>query len=99
MRYIPLGNRLIVKQLPITKEELVINGIEVPETAVPFRRGLVVSVGEGEVVPINGALIPMSVKEGDIVVYLAEAGHVPIRIDNEDHKLFRENQIECILEE
>lgn len=99
MKYIPLGNRLIVKQLPITKEELIINGIEVPETAVPFRRGKVVAVGEGESAPSNGKLIPMSISEGQIVVYLTEAGHIPIRMDNEDYKLFREPQIECILEE
>lgn len=99
MKYVPLGNRIIVKPLPISKEELTINGIEVPETAVPFRRGKVVAVGEGEFAPSNGQLIPMTIKKNDIVVFLAEAGHIPIRQGNEDFKLFRENQIECILEE
>lgn len=99
MKFLPLGNRLIIKQLPITKEELTINGIEVPETAVPFRRGKVIAVGPGETAPANGQLIPMSISEGQTVVFLAEAGHVPIRINNEVYKLFRENMIECILEE
>lgn len=93
----PLGNRVIVKQIPLTKEELIINGIEAPESAIPFRKGKVISAGIGEYAPANGQLIPMELKEGDTVAFLEAAAHVPVRMNNEDYKMFRENQIEVII--
>lgn len=94
----PLGNRLLVRQLPLEESEKVINGIQVPESAIPLRRGIVIAVGIGEIAQLGGAIIPMETKEGDIVAFLAEAAHIPIRIGNEEYKLFRENNIEYIIE-
>jgi co-chaperonin GroES (HSP10) len=96
--YKPLGNRVVVKQLPITKEELVINGIDVPESSIPFRKGIVCAVGIGERAPATGILQEMELSVGDKVIFLTEAAHVPLRINNEEYKLFREPQIEAIIE-
>jgi co-chaperonin GroES (HSP10) len=84
--------------MPIQKEDLVINGIDVPESAVPFRRGIVCAVGMGERAPATGVLMETELKEGDRVLFLSEAAHVPIRVNNQEYKLFREPQIEAIIE-
>jgi co-chaperonin GroES (HSP10) len=96
--YRPLGNRLLVEQLPIEEGDKEQNGIIVPENAIPHRRGIVVAVGDGETAPATGLLQPTTCKVGDKVLYLNEAAYVPIRIDNVEYRLMREPQIEAIIE-
>lgn len=98
INFVPLGNRVIIKELPISEEDKKINGIVVPENAIPHRCGIVAAVGGGEFAPATGSLMEMTVAVGDRVLYLAEAAFVPVRINNEEYKLMREIQIEAIIE-
>lgn len=99
INYKPLGNRLIVYELPLTKEEKMIGGFEAPDEAIPLRRGKAIRVGIGERAASNGELMPMEIKENDIVLFLKDAACVPLRFGDKEYKLFRENQIECVLAE
>lgn len=98
INYRPLGNRILIKELPIEESDREQNGIIVPENSIPHRRGIVVAVGEGETAPATGVLQPTTCEVGDKVLYLSETAFVPIRIGNVEYKLMREPQIEAIIE-
>ncbi len=76
----PLGDRVIVR--PNEGEETLPSGIVLPDTAKEKpQEGQVLAVGEGEW--RNDELVPLTVKEGDTVIY-SKYGGTEITVDGED---------------
>lgn len=95
MRLVPLGDRVVIKQLEAletTKSGIVLPGAakEKPQEAV------VVAVGPGGVV--DGKEIVMQVKVDDKVIYSKYAG-TEVKVDGEDLIVVRQNDILAIVED
>lgn len=85
----PLADRVLVE--PAAAEEKTIGGIIIPDTAKEKpQRGKVVAVGNGKKDE------PMTVKEGDSVLYGKYAG-TEISVDGKDYLIMREADIFAIL--
>ncbi|MEO0140340.1 MAG: co-chaperone GroES [candidate division WOR-3 bacterium] len=95
MKLKPLRDRVIIRRLE--EEEVAEGGIVIPDTAKekPIK-GEVIAVGPGRT-DENGKLIPMSVKEGDIVVFRKYAGN-EITIGDEELLIVDEDDILAIVE-
>jgi chaperonin GroES len=95
MKLKPLRDRVIIRR--IEEEEVVEGGIVIPDTAreKPIK-GEVIAVGPGRR-DDSGKIIPMSVKEGDLVVFRKYAGN-EIVIDDEELLIVDEDDILAILE-
>src|SRR6187401_2665701 len=77
----PLEDRIVVK--PGEEEETTVSGIVIPDTAKEKpQEGTVLAVGPGRRSD-TGDLIPMEVKEGDVVIY-SKYGGTEIKVDGED---------------
>jgi chaperonin GroES len=88
----PLGSRILVK--PEKIESKTMAGIFIPDTVVAGEkstRGVVVKVGPGT--PHE----PMTVKEGDVVIYGKHAG-TEVQSDNESYLLMKVTDIYAIIE-
>ena len=91
----PLGDRLVVKQLP--SEEVTKSGIVLPDTAKDKpQQAEVIAVGPGRVLD-NGQRQPMEVKVGDKVLYSKYAGN-EVKIDGEEYLILREIDVLAIIE-
>ena len=85
MNHKPLKDRVLVE--PKEAEEKTASGIIIPESAKEKpQKGVVVAVGEGKKDE------PISVKEGDHVIYGKFAG-TEITIDDKDYLIMREDDI------
>jgi len=85
----PLADRVIVEAA--AAEEKTAGGIIIPDTAKEKpQRGKVLAVGNGK--PDE----PMTVKEGDIILYGKYAG-TEITIDGNDYLIMRESDIFAIV--
>jgi chaperonin GroES len=95
MKIIPLHDRILVKRAG--EEEKTKGGIIIPDSAKekPIQ-GKVIAVGKGEVSK-DGKLIPLEVKEGDMVLLAKYAG-TEIKVEGEGHLIVRENDILGIVE-
>lgn len=93
MKLQPLHDRVIVK--PEEKETKTPSGIILPDTAQerPLR-GTVIAVGPGKLLD-NGKILPMDVKEGDVVLYGKYAG-TEVKIDGEEYVILRQEDILAI---
>ena len=94
MKIIPLADRVVIKTVEVeetTKGGLILTGSakEKPQVAE------VIAVGPGGVV--DGKEVAMQVKEGQKVVYSKYAG-TEIKIDGEEYKIVRQNDILAIVE-
>ena len=90
----PLHDRVIVK--PAAAEVKTAGGIIIPDTAKEKpQQGRVVAVGSGKYV--DGKLVPLDVKEGDIVLYGKYSG-TEIKRDDQDFLILRESDILAILD-
>ena len=94
MKIIPLADRVVIKAVEVeetTKGGLILTGSakEKPQVAE------VIAVGPGGVV--DGKEVAMQVKEGQKVVYSKYAG-TEIKIDGEEYKIVRQNDILAIVE-
>ena len=77
----PLEDRILVR--PNEGQETTASGIVIPDTAKEKpQEGTVLAVGPGKRSE-TGELIPMDVKEGDVVIY-SKYGGTEITIDGED---------------
>jgi chaperonin GroES len=86
----PLADRVIVEPAPA--EERTASGIIIPDTAKEKpQRGTVVAAGGGKKDE------PMTVKEGDVIMYGQYAG-TEIKIDGKNFLIMRESDIFGILE-
>ena len=85
----PLADRVLV--LPEAAEETTASGIIIPDTAKEKpQRGKVAAVGKGK------EKEPMTVKEGDTVLYGKYSG-TEINIDGVDYLIMRESDILAIV--
>jgi chaperonin GroES len=85
----PLADRVLVE--PAASEEKTAGGIIIPDTAKEKpQRGSVVAVGTGKKDE------PMTVKEGDVVLYGKYAG-TEINVDGKDYLMMRESDILAII--
>jgi chaperonin GroES len=92
----PLADRVVVS--PLEEEEVTASGIVLPETAKEKpQKGKVVAVGPGRK-DDSGKLIPMEVKEGDMVLY-AKYGGTEVKLGSDNTVLvLRESDILAIVE-
>lgn len=85
----PLADRVLVE--PAAAEEKTAGGIIIPDTAKEKpQKGIIVAVGNGK--PDE----PMTVKEGDTVLYGKYAG-TEINIEGKDYLIMREADIFAIV--
>ncbi|MGD9497656.1 MAG: co-chaperone GroES [Armatimonadota bacterium] len=92
----PLGGRVLVK--PLEAEEKSAGGIILPEAAQERpREGKVVAVGPGEIGD-DGKPQPLSVKEGEIVIY-ASYGGTEVKIDGEEYLIVQQDDILAVRED
>jgi chaperonin GroES len=91
----PLHDRVIVKRLE--EERISAGGIVIPDSATEKpTRGKVIAAGNGRILE-NGSVRPMSVKEGETVLFGKYAGQ-EIKIDGEELVFLKEDDIVAILE-
>ena len=88
--YKPLADRVIVK--PESAEQTTKSGIVLPDTAQEKpQSGTVVAAGSGRVSD-DGKAIPMTVKEGDTVIY-SKYGGTEIKVDSVEYLIIKESDI------
>lgn len=91
----PLGNRVLVRRL--AAEEKLKGGIILPDTAKKKQeQAEVVAIGSGKK-DKNGALIPMPVKIGDIILMEKYSGQ-DVTLENEEFVILRADDIIAIIE-
>ncbi|NLG66407.1 MAG: co-chaperone GroES [Actinobacteria bacterium] len=89
MKLVPLEDRVIVKILE--EEEKTSSGIVLPDTAKEKpQKATVLAVGPGRYV--DDALIPIDLKEGDVVVF-AKYGGTEIKVEGEELLILRASDI------
>ena len=92
----PLGDRIIVEVLD--EEDVTASGIVLPDTAKEKpQRGKVTAVGDGKLLK-DGKRTKPDVKKGDIVLFGKYAGS-DVKVNGEDFKILRENEILARVEE
>ncbi|NQY75070.1 MAG: co-chaperone GroES [Candidatus Margulisbacteria bacterium] len=90
MKFKPLGDRVIIE--PESAEKTTESGIVLPESAQEKpQTGKVVSIGTGRVTE-DGKNVPISVKEGDVVIY-AKYGGTEIKMENKDYVFLKSDDI------
>lgn len=84
-------DRVLVK--PSEAETKTSGGIIIPDTAKEKpQKGTVVAVGKGKYAEQTGNLIPVPVKEGDVIMY-GKYGGTEISIDGADYLIMRASDI------
>ena len=95
MKIKPLHDRVLVERLE--EEEKTAGGIIIPDSAKEKPMlGVVKAVGAGSR-DDNGKLIPMAVKEGDVVVFGKWAG-TEVKFSGEEYLIMKESDIMGIAE-
>ncbi|MCS7279229.1 MAG: co-chaperone GroES [Thermodesulfobacteriaceae bacterium] len=96
MKIKPLHDRILVKR--IEEEEKTEAGIIIPDTAKekPIM-GKVIAVGQGKVLD-NGQRMPLTVKEGDKILFSKYAG-TEIKMRGEEFLIMREDDVLAIIED
>lgn len=87
----PLQDRIIVER--IEEETTTAGGIIIPDTVSKEKpqEGKVIAAGKGKVTP-EGKVLPLDVKEGDLVLFGKYAGS-EIKIDGVEYLIMREDDI------
>ena len=89
-RIVPLGDRVVLKREEA--ETTTSGGIVLPDSAADKpQRGSVIAIGDGHVKD-DGTKVPLTVKEGDRVIFSSYAGE-EIKIDEEEYLLLKESDI------
>ena len=95
MKFKPLLDRVVLKR--IEEENRTAGGLIIPDTAKEKpSQGIVVAVGPGGR-DEDGKLVPMTLKEGDKVLFGKWSG-TEIKIDGEDLLIMKETDVLGILE-
>jgi chaperonin GroES len=90
VQIVPLGDRVVLKRADA--EAKTKGGIVLPDTAKDKpQKGAVIAVGDGYVRD-DGSRVPLSVKEGDDVIFNSYGGE-EIKIGDEEYLLLRESDI------
>ncbi|NQT49479.1 co-chaperone GroES [Candidatus Kuenenbacteria bacterium] len=92
----PLNDNVIVK--PTSKEEKTASGIILPDTVNKEKpeQGEVISVGPGKLAD-NGGRMPMSVKQGDKIIFTKYSPN-EIKVDGQEYLVLKEDDILAIIE-
>ncbi|HBI71827.1 MAG TPA: co-chaperone GroES [Porphyromonadaceae bacterium] len=94
MKLIPLGDRVVLKQL--LAEETTKSGIVLPGQAKEKpQQAEVVAVGPGGM--IDGKEVTMQVKVGDKVIYSKYAG-TEVKLDDEEYIVVKQGDILAVVE-
>ena len=92
----PLHDRIIVQR--IEEAEQRIGGIIIPDTAKEKpQQGKVIAVGGGKKKD-DGKVVPMDVKEGDVILFGKYSGQ-EIKIEGEEVLIMREEEVLAVLEQ
>ena len=95
MKLVPLGDRVVLKQL--VAEETTKSGIVLPGQAKEKpQQAEVVAVGPGGLV--DGKEVKMEVKVGDKVIYSKYAG-TDVKLEDNEYVIVRQSDIVAIVEE
>ncbi len=95
MKLVPLGDKVVLKQL--LAEETTKSGIVLPGQAKEKpQQAEVVAVGPGGVV--DGKEVTMQVKVGDKVIYSKYAG-TDVKLGDDEYIVVKQNDIVAIVEE
>ena len=90
MKVVPLGANVVVRRME--SEETTAGGIVLPGSAQEKpKQGRVLSVGDGHVMK-DGSKAPLSVKEGDQVIFSSWAG-TEISVEGEELLIMAESDI------
>jgi chaperonin GroES len=91
----PLDDRVIVQ--PAKAEEVTKSGIVLPDTAQEKpQRGTVLAVGPGKMKD-DGERAAVDVKIDDVVIY-SKYGGTDVKIEGEDYKILRADDIYAVVE-
>lgn len=95
MKLVPLGDKVVLKQL--VAEETTKSGIVLPGQAKEKpQQAEVVAVGPGGIV--DGKEVTMQVKVGDKVIFSKYAG-TEVKLDEEEFIVVKQNDIVAIIED
>lgn len=95
MKLVPLGDKVVLKQL--VAEETTKSGIVIPGQAKEKpQQAEVIAVGPG--VEVDGKLVPMQVKVGDKVVYSRFVGS-EVKLDDVEYTIVKQADILAIIED
>ena len=90
MKFKPLGDRIVLKQLEAKEQTK--GGIVLPDTVKEKpQEGEIIAVGEGKKNP-EGKVVPLSLKVGDKILY-GKYSRTEIVIDGEDYLIIREEDV------
>ena len=90
MKIVPLGDRVVLKRADA--EMTTAGGIVLPDSAQDKpQKGEVVAIGDGHVKD-DGTRVPLTVKEGDRVIFSSYAGE-EITVGDDEFLLLRESDI------
>jgi len=91
----PLGDRILIEVLEA--EEKTKGGIVLPESAQEKpQQGKVVAVGKGKVKD-DGSVIPMEVKEGDVIMFGKYSG-TELNLDDRSLMMLKQEDVLGIIE-
>ena len=94
MKIQPLGERVLVE--PIAENEVVKDGIIIPDTAKEKpQEGKVVALGTGKL-DEKGKKIPFNVKKGDKVL-MPKYGGTEVKYGGKDYQIVREEDILAVI--
>ena len=94
MKLVPLGDRVVLKQL--VAEETTKSGIVLPgQNKEKPQQAEVIAVGPGGVV--DGKEVKMEVKVGDQVIYSKYAG-TDVKLDDEEYIVVKQSDILAVIE-
>ncbi len=98
MKLKPMNDYLLIE--PIKEDEVTKGGIVIPETAREERaiKGKVIAVGPGKLNEDGDGRIPLTVKEGQKVIFKKYAPD-EIKIDDKEYYFVREEDILAVIEE
>jgi chaperonin GroES len=95
MKIKPLHDRVLVERLE--SEEKTSGGIIIPDSAQEKpQQGRIVAVGSGAR-DESGKIVPLDVKEGDIVL-LSKWGGTEVKLDGTEYLIMKESDIMGIIE-
>merc|ERR1712083_936831 len=95
-RFVPLADRILVQKLKADVKSA--GGILLPDAAKQeVNQAKVLAVGLGKRNK-EGELLPLVTKAGDTVV-IPQYGGMPIKLDNEEYHIYRDEDIVGIIED
>ncbi|MFT5423745.1 MAG: chaperonin GroES [Phycisphaerales bacterium] len=96
IRVRPLHDKLIVER--DEAESVTSSGIYLPESSKDRpKTGTVIAIGDGRLNTETGERVPMSVKNGDSIIFTSYAG-TEIKLDGDEYLIMNESDILAIVD-